>query len=214
MRSSHLMAALFVACSSFGHLVAQTPADTRSSSSAKPGTGQVHLMANDQQGRTEAWVTTDRGFINLQESDHGYAFLFHVDGRKDLRVNIPKSKDGSVLRIEASFGSQMVVAEPHEMAGGASALQSLLPSEETDLLLAAVSMVKTAPNGTKGLDGLQLMATGVLGHMIAPYQAKVQTMEMPWDYAAYAVCYWACVGGGGGSSRWISCGDNCRAEYL
>lgn len=207
MRSKFLLAALLAAIGS-STLAAAAPGNVRQTSS-----GQVRMMANDQQDHLEAWVSGDRGFVNLQGSSDRYSFFVHVEGQQDLRLTVLRAKDGSVVRVEATYGDRSADAEPREMAGGASSLQSIIPAGNADLLVTALSMVRLAPNGTDGLNSLQLMATGILGHMDAPYQPKVQT-EMPWDYAAYAACYWACIAGGGDSSRWIACGNSCRAEYL
>jgi len=171
------------------------------------------MSANDQPDHVEAWVSNDMGFAHLRGDIHAYSFFIHVDGHPDLALRIPRAKDGSVLRIEATWGTSSAQAEPSAMAGGASALQELIPAQNADVLRSALAMTRLVPTSTKGLDSLQVMSAGILGHMYAPYQPRVQT-EWPWDYAAYATCYWACVAGGGGGSQWVTCGDDCRARYL
>ncbi len=52
---------------------------------------------------------------------------------------------------------------------------------------------------------------GTVDALTSSRQVLPQAGNWPWEYGAYAACFYGCWGGGGDP---VTCGDDCKQEWL
>lgn len=133
-------------------------------------------------------------------------------GAEKLDMLVSPATDASRLDTTVSYRNKSA-ASYVELTEGAigsddtASLYDLLQSVTPSFFQDIHDLLADLPQSTMHLQELKDLSTALLSHLEPPHE----NMAWPWDYAAYSVCYFACLAGGDSSG---SCEHVCYHKYI
>ncbi len=155
-------------------------------------------------------VSPSPGFLVATVNDHDMtlSLIGKVGGNSPGTINFTISDTKGIVGSAVLDLSDAERGSFHGLSAVAEALGEKAAFRIADATLRAVKEGKIPETGAYFL----LAAVGGIASQLED-GAKA---AWPWDYAAYAVCYYSCVGGCGPTDDdcWMDCGPICHGQFL